>query len=350
VRLALAPGEKTMISPLPLSVPEGIPALFTVDAAVIYRADTAWAKAGDVLARGQGVFDQSRPERHPAGGVRLVPGNYNIGIAGDGFSYLFDRMTGRLTSIRMHGHEVLKGAELSFWRAQTNNDYGAVQPFYLADWALAGHYAVPKSLTAAADDQGVTVNALYLTAGSAHDPVAAVYHFSGDGVCTLTLTWLGEEKEAPEFGMMFRLDDGYQQVSCLGRGPEENMPDRTCGAFVGKYSYDLTKETGYVYPQEYGLRTDVREAVLSGHDLPSLRFAAAGMPFLFSAATHTPLELENAMHRYELPPRTQTVVRVLGGERGAGGDDSWGALPLPEYRFRLEKGMKFTFTFGPVKI
>ena len=36
--------------------------------------------------------------------------------------------------------------------------------------------------------------------------------------------------------------------------------------------------------------------------------------------------VENAMHIDELPPVTNTFVRIMAKQMGVGGDDSWGAL------------------------
>ena len=47
--------------------------------------------------------------------------------------------------------------------------------------------------------------------------------------------------------------------------------------------------------------------------------------------SYTHLELENAMHPYELPQVHYTVVRVAKQQMGVGGDDSWGAQTHPEY-------------------
>lgn len=67
---------------------------------------------------------------------------------------------------------------------------------------------------------------------------------------------------------------------------------------------------------------------------------------MLSVLPYTPHEIENAHHTYELPPRTKTVVRCAKGQLGLGGDNTWGAVPHPEYRLKLEKGEVFRFAFG----
>ena len=75
-----------------------------------------------------------------------------------------------------------------------------------------------------------------------------------------------------------------------------------------------------------------------------LWFAADGM--MFSALPWTPHEIENARHHYELPPKVKTVVRCAMGQLGLGGENTWGAKPLPQYRLPLEKNTTLRFSFS----
>jgi beta-galactosidase len=60
---------------------------------------------------------------------------------------------------------------------------------------------------------------------------------------------------------------------------------------------------------------------------------------------YTPFELENAAHPNELPPILYTVIRAGLGQIGLAGDDSWGALPHPEYRLSMDRPLEFAFSF-----
>ncbi|MNI35877.1 Beta-galactosidase small subunit [compost metagenome] len=71
--------------------------------------------------------------------------------------------------------------------------------------------------------------------------------------------------------------------------------------------------------------------------------AAAGEPLECSISPFTAFELENARHRYELPPVHYTVVTVAGRQMGVGGDDSWGAPVLEEYRISSNQNLQFEF-------
>ena len=74
-----------------------------------------------------------------------------------------------------------------------------------------------------------------------------------------------------------------------------------------------------------------------------LRFS--GDQINVSALPHTPHELEQARHAYELPPVHNTVVRIAQQQLGIAGDDSWGARTHDEYRLDVSRPLSFEFEF-----
>ncbi len=128
------------------------------------------------------------------------------------------------------------------------------------------------------------------------------------------------------------IEDQYAELESQTRLLEEAVEE------LGRKDEDI-----YMVPQENGARTGVVEASVSGDGMPALRLSTPGS-MVFSAGHWTPNELENARHFWQLPPVTRTIVRCAAGVRGAGGDDSWGALPLEPYRYTLHRGDSFTLT------
>ena len=99
-----------------------------------------------------------------------------------------------------------------------------------------------------------------------------------------------------------------EEVNYYGFGPEENYIDRNKGALLGKYTYQVTDNlTPYLYPQECGNRTHVRELSVAGENT---KLKIKGEDFEFSALHYTPYELENARHKDELPNVYQTVLCI----------------------------------------
>lgn len=341
LRQALAPGEScTLALPFPLPQDDG---LWTVDVTVCLREATSWADAGFVVARGQGIFDR-RPavDSVPADDALFADCDFNYGVTNGDYGFIINRNSGRLVSLRRRGVELLDGpAELNFWRAPTCNDDGAAMPFHFAKWAQAGRYAQADAVERVRG--GVRVH--YRLATAEQEGVEALWKFDNQGRCTVTLTWEGGDAEVPEFGLLLPLTARLDRVSILGLGPEETMPDRERGAMFGRWEYPVGKDEDiYMVPQENGAHTGVTQATLSGDGVPSLHLSTTG-EMILSAGHWTPGELENARHFWQLPPVTRTIVRCVAGMRGAGGDDSWGALPLEPYRYTLHRGDSFTFTF-----
>lgn len=341
LRQALAPGEScTLALPFPLPQDDG---LWTVDVTVCLREATSWADAGFVVARGQGIFDR-RPavDSVPADDALFADCDFNYGVTNGDYGFIINRNSGRLVSLRRRGVELLDGpAELNFWRAPTCNDDGAAMPFHFAKWAQAGRYAQADAVERVRG--GVRVH--YRLATAEQEGVEALWKFDNQGRCTVTLTWEDGDAEVPEFGLLLPLTARLDRVSILGLGPEETMPDRERGAMFGRWEYPVGKDEDiYMVPQENGAHTGVTQATLSGDGVPSLHLSTTG-EMILSAGHWTPGELENARHFWQLPPVTRTIVRCAAGMRGAGGDDSWGALPLEPYRYTLHRGDSFTFTF-----
>ena len=218
--------------------------------------------------------------------------------------------------MRLRGHELLtQPAELSFWRAPTDNDRGCAMPYEFARWAQAGRYARAETVTAKQLEHAVEIS--------------AVYRLATDGRCTAVLTWQGGTAELPEFGLLLPLDPAYQQLEWLGRGPEFTAPDRKNGALIGLWQRAVQEGAEVcVRPQEYAAHMDVYRAALTGNGLPplELRSETGTGGFALTVCPWTPQELENAEHTWQLPPVTRTVVRCALAQRGVGGDDSWGSL------------------------
>ena len=172
------------------------------------------------------------------------------------------------------------------------------------------------------------------------------YKVYGDGTIRTTLSYdpVKELGDMPEFGVMFKFDADYNQVTWYGMGPEETYVDRCKGAKLGIYKNKVEDNMAkYLVPQECGNKVGVRWATVTDRKGRGMLFTGDQMEF--SALPYTPHELENAMHPYELPQVHYTVVRVSKQQMGIAGDDSWGAKTHPEYLLNTEEKMTFTFSF-----
>ena len=71
-------------------------------------------------------------------------------------------------------------------------------------------------------------------------------------------------------------------------------------------------------------------------------------PFEMSVLPYSAYELENALHREELPNICYSWVRIAAKQMGVGGDDSWGAPVHDEFRINSEKNMTLEFVISPI--
>jgi beta-galactosidase len=162
---------------------------------------------------------------------------------------------------------------------------------------------------------------------------AITYTVFGDGRLLVepSMTAPPRTPDLPRFGMQATLVAGLEQVTWYGPGPEETYADRRDRP-VGVYRTTVSANYfRYSQPQETGNKVDVRWAAVTTADGAGL--LAIGQPRLSVNALHHPAaEIDQAGHHHQLPTHPETFLNLDLVQMGLGGDDSWGALPLPQYR------------------
>jgi beta-galactosidase len=152
--------------------------------------------------------------------------------------------------------------------------------------------------------------------------------------------------QMPRLGMQMVMPSGFEQIAWLGPGPQETYSDRQ-DAKVGVYQGSVEEQfyLDYTEPGESGNKAETRWVALSMGKGPGLM--AVGMPLLSAKALHyTTDDLQSAAHPFELPHRNFVVVNLDLAQQGAGGDDSWGAWPHPEYMLPC-KEYSYQFRLSP---
>jgi beta-galactosidase len=73
-----------------------------------------------------------------------------------------------------------------------------------------------------------------------------------------------------------------------------------------------------------------------------------GLPHVQASVwTYSQNDLANATHDIDLVPRESLTWNIDFGQRGLGGDNSWGALPYPPYRLS-ESSYEYAFLIKPL--
>lgn len=328
---------------------------YVVTVSFVLKEDTLWAQRGHEVAFGQGIYEIEAPRQRKAPSyMKVTDGTYNLGIKGEHFEVLFDKGGKGLVSYVYGGREMIKAIpKPNFWRAPTDNDNGNQMPFRYAQWKLASMYQLngipgskePNPVIVQETDK-VTVTYTYYLPTTPESSCEVAYTVTGDGTVHTALSYEPPKgiHDMPEFGMLFKFDADYENLTWYGYGPSETYCDRERGGKLGIYQNKVADNIAqYLVPQECGNHTHVRKASVTDNLGRGIEFC--GKELSFSALPYTPHELENAMHSYELPPVYYTVVRVALQQMGVAGDDSWGARTHDEYLIDVTKPLELHFSF-----
>lgn len=336
---------------------------YVFNVSFVLAENVLWAEKGYEIAFGETVIFCTRkrePERKP---LKVVRGSLNLGVCGEDFEALFSYKYGGLVSYRYAGKEMLEDMPLpNFWRAPTENDKGNYMRERYAQWKIASMYVSAQNPNI--DNEGVngcmqspeveekegcvSICYHYYMPTVPASECCVVYKVYGDGTIQTEMEYEPTPglRDMPEFGLILRLNADYDYVTWYGNGPDETYADRKQGAKLGIYQNRVEENIAdYLVPQECGNKTGVRWATVTDRSGRGIRFEACDREMSFSALPYTPHELENAKHRYELPPVHCTIVRAAKSQMGVGGDDSWGAETHPEYLIDVSEKMIFKFRF-----
>lgn len=282
--------------------------------------------------------------------------SFFMGVKGDDFNIEFDRNSGFMTKYEVNGTEMLaEGGKLTpnFWRAPTDNDYGAgLQKKYSA-WK--NPEIKLESLKGEMKDGLAVVSADYKMPGVSAS-LKLTYTINGDGAVKVTES-LTADKNAKvsdmfRFGMQMQMPESFGSIEYYGRGPIENYSDRNHSTLLGIYNQKVADQFyPYIRPQETGTKTDIRYWKQLNNSGNGLEFIAEN-PFSASALNYSIESLDGGVwkantHSPEIEKVNYTNLLIDKAQMGLGCVNSWGALPLKEYRLPYGD-YTFTFVMKPV--
>ncbi|NLI21426.1 MAG: DUF4981 domain-containing protein [Clostridiales bacterium] len=326
-------------------VPEAADAPWAVPAAAEATAAEP-APAEPVLAEPAPV--KPAPAKPVSAGYAVARGDVNIGAYGEGCEVLFSYEEGGPVSFRRDGClPVLNHAPRpSLWRAPLDNDVGNGLDVDTALWMAFSALAAGECVRAETAEGRLCVRYRHTLPSLTQAYVQTVYDVLAPGRVRVEATYSGGAglPDLPAFGLCLRLPSALNNVRYYGLGPEENGIDRQTGAVLGIYQTTAEQNlTPYLKPQFCGNRAGVRWMELTGADSRGLRVRMDGQPLEMTALPYGQAELMTARHRQELPPVAYTYVDIAARRYGVGGDNSWGAPVLPQYRLHGEEPIRFSF-------
>lgn len=279
-------------------------------------------------------------------------------IEGENFNIQFAKADGFMDKYMVDGLDMIKeGAKLTpnFWRAPTDNDFGA---------GLQQKYAVWKnpefklaSLKSEMKDGLAVVSAEYeMPSVSAGTKLQLTYEINNRGAVKVNQKLVAEKgakvSNIFRFGMQMVMPKSSENISYYGRGPVENYIDRKWATELGVYNQTVTDQFyAYIRPQENGNKTDIRWWKQLNEAGRGLQFVAEA-PFSASALHYTIESLDSGWekkqeHSNEVEPADLTNFLIDKVQMGLGCVDSWGAIPREEYMLPYGD-YEFTFIMQPI--
>ena len=360
-RLDVPPQTQKQIA-LPLSMvrrPAYAALVSTWNFTFVTTRKTLWADKGHVIGQDQVVVpadpQSARLVRTVSReDVQLAETEAAVNVTGSGFCVHISKASGAIDSWKVKGEEqILSPLAPNFWRAPTDNDRGNQMAERHALWRHAAERREVRGVAVRreVDDTWlVEVSLAFLDADATTGTLIYTFTRGGDIRVTFKVEPKGNGLASlPRIGMTVQIPFAYDQVAWLGRGPHENYADRRASAFFGKYAL-AAKDFffPYIEPQESGNRMDTFWVTFT--DRAGNGIKVTGDPKInFSVLPYTIEELSVRKHPWELNPCGNWIVNLDYGQMGLAGEDSWGALPWPEYQLLPGQTYSYGFVLSPAK-
>lgn len=309
---------------------------------------------GQVMARQQIVlngyeFDKVDAPANTGSKIEVEETNSYVKVSAERMSVTIGKKTGMIDYLDVDGEPMLKFRESmtpEFWRAPTDNDYGASLQKKMRVWKN-------PQMNLKSFDKSENKDSVVLTANFEMPEVKAQlmlrYRINAAGEVAVTekMTTDKEAKVADLFryGMQLQMPASFSKLEYYGRGPEENYIDRHSSAFIGKYEANVKDEYyPYVRPQESGNHTDIRYFSIfnptTGKGITFEGYApmeCSAIPYLVEDLD-AGIEKEHAwgQHSGDLVEKGLVQLHIQQRQFGLGCIDSWGSSPMEKYRMHYQ--------------
>ncbi|WP_297625985.1 glycoside hydrolase family 2 TIM barrel-domain containing protein [uncultured Rikenella sp.] len=345
--LNVAPQQRAQVTLPGYAVPASATDELMLDVEYVLKAQDGILPAGTVVA-----YDQMTVRPYQAWGatVAATPGirpviepntRAIVVVAGDNKIY-FSRWTGLMTDYTMDGKELVEtGCALRpmFWRAPTDNDFGAGQQKRFALWKNPEMRLKSIKDSTLADGNILVTSVFDLPKLFATLTIDYTINGAGEIAVSQKLTTDPTKEKMPHlfrFGMELTMPQAFRAIDFYGRGPVENYIDRQGAARIGRYAQSVDDQYwGYVRPQESGNKSDLRWWRLTDPDGTGITIESDA-PFEASALPYAMDDLDDGLekgqrHSGSLVKRDFVTLNIASRQMGLGCEDSWGAWPLREY-------------------
>ena len=297
-----------------------------------------------------------------------------------GVVYTFGKNSGWIDYIDVDGKQITQnGSQLKsdFWRAPTDNDYGASLQRRMQQWRSP---QLRRTAFRCRIEDGLGKVSVKYEITDLNADLELEYVLTRTGEMHVSQKLITRPAPAPapqentaqrqgqrggqrgqgngmpdlfKFGMTMQMSKEYDRVEYYGRGPVENYSDRNTSQFLGVYRSSVADQYfPYIRPQENGNKTDVRWWKVLNSDGKGLMFYSDA-PLSMSSLNYTTDDLDEGMNKHnvhagDLDPRPFTVVHIDKAQYGLACVNSWGATPLEQYKLHYGD-YSYNFVIAPVR-
>ena len=320
-------------------------------------------------------------DNNPSGeDVKMDEAVAYVKLEAAGVVYTFNKNSGWIDYIDVDGKQVTQnGSQLKsdFWRAPTDNDYGANLHRRMQAWQ---NPTLRRTSFECRIEDGLGKVDVTYEIDQLFASLKLEYVLTRTGELHVTQSLVTRPEEAAQanaqnaqqrqgqrggqrgqggmpdlfkFGMTMQMTEDYDRVEFYGRGPVENYSDRNSSQFLGIFKSTVSDQYyPYVRPQENGNKTDVRWWRVLDADGKGLEFYSDA-PLSMSSLNYTTADLDGGavkqnIHAGDLTPRPFTVVHIDKAQYGLACVNSWGATPLEPYKLHYGD-YSYSFVIVPVR-
>ncbi len=294
------------------------------------------------------------------GNVKVDRRNAYTMIFANNLKITFDNNNGFISYIDVNGKSMMEDdTQLTpdFWRAPTDNDFGA--NFHKNNAIWRNPKLTKKSFEINQNGNNQVVTANYQIEG-ADANLKLTYTITPNGklIINQEMKVTGNKDKKPwplRFGMKMQMPKEFSFIGYYAKGPRENYIDRNNSENIGLYKQTVEEQYyPYVRPQESGNHTQIRYWNLSNKKGEGLKFYGIE-PLECQSLNYTLDDLYAGedkhnvrMHSGDLTPRPFVDVHIASKQLGLGCVNSWGAWPRNEYQMGYHD-YQYTFVIQAIE-
>lgn len=267
--------------------------------------------------------------------------------------------TGQITTYTYNNTELLQsGGQPDFWRATTDNDRGAGLGVKIptkgdalkrsSEWKTANDILKITSFKT----QRINGSELKLEfKGTTLEEKLAfelqyTVHSNGNVDVSVKYTAQSELPPLPRIGTLWELPTTFSNLEWYGPGPYPTYIDRNFER-VGIYRNTVMENwIDYSKPQENGNKCDLRWLKVTNDQKQGIAIESENL-FSGNVSPFSKEEIESVDYSWQLPKSQSYFLNVDLAQMGVGGDNSWGATPLPQYILN-DSSYHFSFSIRPI--